>query len=179
MTKLLLFISKARLEGKVNTGLVDALALFIQDCFKCDLPRLCLRHFLDTPGGCYADNCFTESDNSALKCDVCGPKANNKLHIAVDATITHTDKRFCKLDMDAHKLTGQTSLRRGKVSDEYHELSKMLNPHIASDLERQWKTSVALDCIKGKLKSLTQFAHKRYPHLIVHFSLLRNLCNYD
>jgi hypothetical protein len=80
--------------------------------------------------------------------------------------------------MDAHKLTGQTSLCSGKVSDEYHELSKMLNPHIASDLERQWKTSVALDCIEGKFKSLTQFAHKRYPHLIVHFSLLRNQCNY-
>ncbi len=163
MTKLVLLISEARSEGKVNTGVVDALAMFIQDSFKCDLPCLCLRQFLDTLGGCYADNCFTESDNSALKLDVCGPKANNKLHIAVDATITHTDKRFRKLDMDAHKLTGQ---------------SKMLNPHIASDLERQWKTSVALDCIEGKLKSLTQFAHKRYPHLIVHFSLLRNLCNY-
>jgi hypothetical protein len=94
MTKLLLFISKARSEGKVNTGLVDALAMFIQDSFKCDLPCLCLRQFLDTPGGCYADNCFTERDNSALKCDVCGPKANNKLHIAVDATITHTDGQW-------------------------------------------------------------------------------------
>jgi hypothetical protein len=80
--------------------------------------------------------------------------------------------------MDAHKLTGQTSLCSGKVSDKYHELSKMLNSHIASDWERQWKTSVALDCIKGKLKFLSQFAHKRYPHPIVHFSLLRNLCSY-
>jgi hypothetical protein len=88
---------------------------------------------LGTPGGCYADNCFTESDNSALKRDVCGPKANNKLDIALDATITHTDKRFKKLDMDAHKLTGQTSFCSGVVSEEYHELSKMLNPHAASE----------------------------------------------
>jgi hypothetical protein len=69
--------------------------------------------------------------------------------------------------MDAHKLAGQTSLRSSKVSED-----------IASDLEKKWKTSVALDCIEGKLKNSTQFAHKRYPHLIVHFSLLHNLCNY-
>jgi hypothetical protein len=94
---------------------------------------LCLHQFIDTPGGCYGDNSFTESDNSALKRDVCGPKANNKLDIALDATITHTDKRFKKLDMDAHKLTGQTSLCSGVVSEEYHELSKMLNPHAASE----------------------------------------------
>jgi hypothetical protein len=40
MTKLLLFISEARSEGTVNTGLVDTLAMFIQDSFKPDLPRL-------------------------------------------------------------------------------------------------------------------------------------------
>ena len=175
MTKLLLFISEARLEGKVNSRLINALDTFIQESFKPDLPRLCLRQFIDTPGGCYGDNSFTESDNSALKRDVCGPKPNNKLHIALDATISHTNKRFKKLDMDAHKLTGKTSLCSGVVSAEYHELSKMLNPHTASELERQWKASETLDCIEGKSNYLTQFAQKRCPHLIVHFVLLRNL----
>jgi hypothetical protein len=115
-----------RLEGKVNSGLINALDMFTQKSFKPDLPRLCLRQFIDTPGGCYGDNSFTESDNSALKRDVCGPKPNNKLHIALDATITHTNKRFKKLDMDAHKLIGQTSLCSGVVSAEYHKLSNTM-----------------------------------------------------
>ena len=150
MHKLMLFITRVQSEGIVNTGLISATKQYINESFKGDLPRLCLRQYLDTYCGCYGDNSFVESDNSSLKRDTCGPKANNMLHHALDATVTHTDKRFRTLQMNANKQLLKTSLTSKTVSPEFQELSKNVIHLAANQLEQQWKSSHNFDCIEGK-----------------------------
>ena len=80
------------------------------------------------------------------------------LHHALDATVTHTDKRFRTLQMDANKQLLKTALSSKTVSPEFQELSKTVIHLIANQLEQQWKSSHNLDCIEGKYYSYSSYA---------------------
>ena len=64
MHKLMLFIKEVQSEGTVNAGLISATTQYINESFKGDLPRVCLRQFIDTYCGCYGDNSFVECGQS-------------------------------------------------------------------------------------------------------------------
>jgi hypothetical protein len=150
MLKLWSFISQARADNVVCLDLINETERFIQESFKPDLPVLCLRHYLKVHWGHVDENCFAESENSALKRDIYGPKANNKLHVAGDATIMHTDKRFKRMEKDAYASLSRTALVSDSVSPELKELSVHVNRHMAAKLVQQWNICQSLECIEGK-----------------------------
>lgn len=88
------YVCESEKNNKINSQLI----LFTRNCilgsFMPSMDRLCFRHFKYSSMGCIDNNCFVESENSALSRDNAGPKSNHRLHVATDAIIGHTRKRF-------------------------------------------------------------------------------------
>ena len=101
--------------------------------------------------GWVKDNSFTESENAALKGDPSGPKANNVLHISTDANVTHTNKRFIKLQTTAHQDVVTTTLASGSVTQLRQRLSETVKDFIANDMESQWNARKFLEVHHSKL----------------------------
>ena len=148
LNKLKRFASSALMEAKVSKELVQQTQNFIEETFVKDLPSFCLRQFIDTVAGCVNENCFTESENAAIKRDATGPKANNKLYIATNATLVHTNRRFEKLERDSHKQLTKTAVASKTTSLLRQKLSQSVNDHVAGMLEGQWNASFDLDVVE-------------------------------
>ena len=88
---------------KLSKALLDFTLTYVTTRFEHRLDMLCHRRFMNTFEGRVADNCFTESDNSALARDPFGPKPNYKLHKAVGTIVQHTDEQFRGLITDAER----------------------------------------------------------------------------
>ena len=88
---------------KLSKALLEFTMTYVTTKFEHKLSMLCHRRFMNTFEGRVADNCFTESDNSALARDPFGPKPNYKLHKAVGTIVQHTDERFRSLITEAER----------------------------------------------------------------------------
>jgi hypothetical protein len=152
LAKLQRYINNARTAGKVSKHLIQFTDAYLRD-FIADLASLCLPQYVDVFCGSVNENCFTESENSCLKNNPCGPKANNKLNTSVDATITHTQERYNKLERTALKNYSQTSVESATVSEIGSKISKYINDYIATRLERQWDRRCNYRVIEGKSQS--------------------------
>lgn len=64
---------------KISKDLGRRTTVFVQSSFYPRLSKLTFRHFMKIPEGDRADNSWTESQNSALKRDVAGPKPHQKI----------------------------------------------------------------------------------------------------
>ena len=105
---------------------------------------------MDVHWGWVNENCFTESENAALKGDVSGPKANNKLNSSVDATLQHLTNRYTKLTTKAFKEYTRTSVVGETVSVVHSDLSRDLNGYVASSLSKQWNRRTNYYALEGK-----------------------------
>lgn len=150
LAKLKKFLIDARDVGVVNKMLIDSTADFIDTSFKNDLPIFCLRHYLTTVGGWVDQNCFTESENSALKNDVCGPKAHNKLHTSANATIEHTNRRFENLERQSYRDMNKTVVENKITSSVRSDLSLHINDFISKQMESQWNAREGLEVKRGE-----------------------------
>ena len=101
--KLKLVIQFELERNKLSKALLEFTMTYVTTKFEHKLGMLCHRHFMSTFMGCIADNCFTESENSALARDPFGPKPNYKLSTAVGSVIQHTDERMRALKTDAER----------------------------------------------------------------------------
>ena len=144
------YISLSRQSGKVSKDVLKFTEEYLRD-FKADLPTLCLRQYLQTHWGCVNENCFTESENAALKRDICGPRANNKLNRSIDATLQHVSTRYTKLATKAYKEYTKSSVQGEKISDVRAELSQDVNSHVASSMATQWKNRVNYSVLEGEM----------------------------
>lgn len=79
ISKLNNYISESMASGVVSKDLGNRTRLFLTNSFYTRLSRLCFRHFMSITEGDRADNSWTESQNSALKRDVSGPKPFHKI----------------------------------------------------------------------------------------------------
>ena len=144
-SKLQAYISSDKIRNTVNKRLLTATKTFVDETLKKNLHVLSLRQYIDTVSGWVKDNSFTESDNAALKGDKSGPKANNRLHIATDATVQHTNKRFNNLQTSAHQDAITVSVASDKVTPLRQNLSFTINDFVAKDLESQWNARNLLE----------------------------------
>lgn len=93
MQKLLACINTMAKNDCINQQLILKTRIYLLGSFYPSLDRLCFRHYMHLGMGFIDNNCFTESENSALSRDTSGPKSNHKLHVAGDAIMMHTKKR--------------------------------------------------------------------------------------
>ena len=91
-----------RTQERVTKTLLDWTWTFLTTKFEHRLNMLCFRHYKYRFCGHVADNCFTESENSALARDPLGPKPLYRLHISCDTILQHTDERYRQLISDAN-----------------------------------------------------------------------------
>ena len=66
LLKIYKYIGQARQSGHVSRSVLDFTENYLRD-FKADLPSLCLRQYIQVHWGLVNENCFTESENAALK----------------------------------------------------------------------------------------------------------------
>jgi hypothetical protein len=126
-------------KGKdiISESLLHETLLFIDTKFIPSLPLLSMRQYKSVYNACTKNNCFTESDNSSLKRDQSGPKANHKLHTACDATILHTKKRMKSLTQHAYRAIKQSMV--GDVAiPQLKYVSKNIVEKVAVKLCHQW-----------------------------------------
>lgn len=97
MFKLEAFLDKIEEEGVVSAILVSFTRTFLRESFKPVLDLLCFRNYIDIYCGDVDENCFTESDNAALRSDVMGPSANAHLFTSAHSITQHTKRRMNKL----------------------------------------------------------------------------------
>ena len=87
------------------TGITPALRSFTREfvngSFQDALPRMCHRHFMFTPQGDLGANSFSESENSALKRDPCGPRPQQSIANSQLAIVQHEVRRLEGLQRDA------------------------------------------------------------------------------
>ena len=102
LQKLYFIIQFERTQKRVHMKLLDFTTEFLRTGFVDRLPMMCHRHFKFNYCGWVDENCFTESENSALARDPLGPKPRYRLHVSADAIIQHTDERFRRLQRDAN-----------------------------------------------------------------------------
>jgi hypothetical protein len=152
LAKLQLYINNARKGKHVSPNVLAFTEEYLKN-FIADLSSMCLRQYIDVFCGAVDHNCFTESENSSLKRNASGPKANNKLNTSVDATVTHTEERYQKLQTRAFKNLSQSSVEGGIVSEIKSNISKDVNDCIAERLELQWMRRTNYVVIEGKYHS--------------------------
>lgn len=149
LAKLKKYITDARTGRHVSKKLIQFTDDYLKD-FIPDLSSLCLRQYLDVYCGSVSENCFQESENAALKRNPSGPKANNKLNTSVDATTTHTQERYQKLQRTAFKDYSRSSVEGISVSSIMSKISKDINSYIAARLDAQWERRNNYLVIEGK-----------------------------
>ena len=103
MQKLKKVLDFEKNAGKISKGLIGWTWEFLTTKFEHRLPYLSLQNYLYTLQGSVADNCFTESENSAISRDPFGPKPLYRLHVSCDTLIQHINERFRVLISDAHR----------------------------------------------------------------------------
>jgi len=91
--KIKTYVEEQSNDGKVNFNLILFTKTYLSGSFFSSLNRLCFRNFAHLQMGFIDNNCFVESENSALSRDKNGPKSNHRLHVSCDAIIGHTKKR--------------------------------------------------------------------------------------
>ena len=79
-------------SNQINPSLIIFTKKHITGSFSPKMKHLCFRHCMRMRMGHADNNCFNESENSALARDTAGPKSSNKLHVAADATTSHAKK---------------------------------------------------------------------------------------
>ena len=72
------FIAETKSEQLVYQPLVHFTENYLITAFYPLLDTLSFRHYMYTPYGWVGDNCFSESSNSQLSRDPCGPKVSFK-----------------------------------------------------------------------------------------------------
>ena len=109
MSKLKETLQSEYANKNLSNYIIEQTINYINTGFEDHLYRLCHCVYMWIWFGWVGDNCFTESSNSALACDPCGPKLNHKMHQATGCTIQDTNKKNNRLharaldDIDAKK----------------------------------------------------------------------------
>lgn len=96
-------ITFERSQKRISNSLLDWTTEFLTEKFEHRLPLLCNRNYKYQLCGSIADNCFTESENSALARDPLGPKPTYRIHVSCDAILQHTDDKFTRLIADCQR----------------------------------------------------------------------------
>ena len=144
------YIDRARQSVQVSCSVLEFTMNYLRE-FKADLPSLCLRQYLQVHWGWVNENCFTESENAALKGDVRGPKANNKLNSSVDATLQHISHRYTKIMTKAYKEYTKTSVAGEKICSVEAELSQHVNTYHSSSMTKQWNKRENYAVMEGEM----------------------------
>ena len=93
IAKLKAYVAEQSNSGKVKFNLIIFTKTCLSGSFFPSLHRLCFRNFIHLQMGFIDNNCFAESENSALSRDTNGPRSNHRLHVSCDMIIGHTNKR--------------------------------------------------------------------------------------
>lgn len=101
--KLKMVLNFEKNRGNISKGLLGWTWEFLTTKFEHRLPYISLRNYLYRFVGFVADNCFTESENSAIARDPFGPKPLYRLHVSCDTLIQHINERFRVLISDAYR----------------------------------------------------------------------------
>ena len=128
----------------VTRALVEYTEEFVVTKFIPSLPKLCLRYSKNFFFGWLADNCFVESENSALVRDPMGPKPNYKLHVSTSSIIQHTNSRMHSLNHWAHQESSSTFLRKlteSEVESMSGHMSTWVIEKSNHTLVSQWSSS--------------------------------------
>ena len=151
---------------------LDFTSEFLTTSFEHRLPRLSHRHFMFKFMGWVSDNCFTESENSAIARDTFGPKPSHKLHISADTTLQHTDERFRKIVSDA--MTAYHSRKTEAPNETEREfvaraLSQYLNDAANDQVMNQYDLSIdyyGIEATSREMPNTKTFLFRHHPTVV-------------
>ena len=115
MAKLIRFCQQSGLcrDGSaVSPSVLDFTEQFIRKSFNPKKGLLSQASYMDSFSGWVADNCFTESENSVLQRDRCGPTPNNGVDVAIDRITCHTANRYQTIMTNAIVAAQETIIYR-------------------------------------------------------------------
>ena len=104
-------------SSSISRSLLDFTEKYIRKSFNPKKGLLSQASYIDSYSGWVADNCFTESENSALERDRCGPTPNNGIDIAIDCIACHTSNRYKTIMTNAINSEHQSIIFRPNETD--------------------------------------------------------------
>lgn len=110
-------------------------------------------------------NSFSESDNSSLKRNTCGPRPNDALDTSAKKTTEHIGDRLGQLRADAENGLSQTYTESKEDCLEKtieDRLAKFLIPTTAAKIRIQWEMSSDYTYISNKCEDLFLVRKKKY-----------------
>ena len=178
LAKLREVINMEKENNNISKGLLDFTTDYIITGFEDQLYRLCHCNYMDVLWGRIDDNCFSESSNSTLARDALGPKPNQKLHVAADCIIDHSEENNRKLQASAIDEMQKCKIRLGDESLSYQkarELSHLIIEECNNKAKSQFDSSHCYNCTEvlynnNKIISL----HTLDSNITRRFFLLRN-----
>ena len=86
------YVDLALKSNEINSSLVVFTKKHITGSFFPKMKHLYFRHCMNLRMGHVDNDCFSESESSALARDTASPKPNHKLRVAANATMSHVKK---------------------------------------------------------------------------------------
>lgn len=129
--KLYAIIAYEKSRALVSKNLIKWTEEFLTTKLIIYLPKLCYRYSKAYLMGGVGDNCFTESENSTLSRDSCGPKPLYKVHSSTEKIKNHTDGRMKRIRIHAFDALNRTWLRRD--NEDFVESNQRLLSSIMTD----------------------------------------------
>lgn len=112
LQKLIQFCSSFGSSMPVSPSVIEFTERFIRKSFIPKRGLISQHSYMHSFSGWVADNCFTESENSTLARDACGPAPNNGVDISIDRIISHTNRRYRSIMTSASNAMHGTMIYR-------------------------------------------------------------------
>ena len=131
LAKLQAYVHSDWVKKNVTHHVASFTDVFIVKSFRDQLPYLCKRYFMDKWMHWVADNSFTESSNAHMKLDPISPKPKDRIHIAGDKIVGHTERTLQRRASEAHTVANKsTKVPRNVEETPLDTAMRLLSPQI-------------------------------------------------
>lgn len=151
MAKLIRFCEKSGLgrDGSaISQSVLGFTEEFIRKSFNPKKGLISQASYMNSYSGWVADNCFTESENSVLQRDRCGPTPNNGVDVAIDRITSHTDNRYKSIMTNAIVSAQETIIYRHNET-----ITEKLRRILSKELVMEAINHLVAEYVRSKGKS--------------------------